>query len=108
MSNIKMCEKCGKDVSWAIYGHDCISTTKSWEESFEERWNHVMRGTGVGYGNQQIWLKDFITSLLQQQKEEIVKVVGAHQKQNTYEDDEALVYKTTIKEVLDLINTIKN
>lgn len=42
-----------------------------------------------------------------QKLEEIEKALENHAKQNTYEDEEALVYKTTMNEVLQIIKNKK-
>lgn len=37
--------------------------------------------------------------------QDLIKKLEKHAKQNTYEGDEALVYRTTMKEVLDIANS---
>lgn len=49
-------------------------------------------------------LEDFMFDALEKQKKQIVELVKKHHKQNTYEGDEALLYHTTIDEIILLLN----
>ncbi len=46
-------------------------TKDNWEEEFEKLFDKMFKGCGIGFGKSQVWAKDFIHSLLANQKKEL-------------------------------------
>lgn len=47
----------------------------NWQQEFEETFDKIFKGCGVGYGKNQAGLKNFITTLLEKQRDEICEMI---------------------------------
>ena len=97
-------------------------TREGWEVEFEEKFTKLLSKWKASIASPSKTyrmvkavkpeiLKSFISSLLSSERSRVVEEVRERVEklagQNTYEGEEALVYRTTMKEVLSLLNNKK-
>lgn len=105
----KECLGCGDamEILPPIQGED------EWTEEFDSRFppNEMGDFTKTPIPHIKAFIRQLLSShtqaVLAKKVEEIREKLKKHARQNTYEDNEALVYKTTMKEVLDLLTLEK-
>lgn len=76
-----------------------LNREESWEERFEVEFDHYVNAIGKSEA------KSFISHLLKTERERVKERVEKLAGQNTYEGEEALIYRTTMKEVLALLDS---